>query len=133
MYVNGTLLAEEWWDGESALHLTVELGAGVLQEGENVLQIEEVGDTDVSYSMIMLDRFEVKYPSQLVLSEGQLTGSFDQSGTAWVSGPASAYALDVTGEHPQWLAGVNHPEGVGFRSTSRSRVSDRACRGAVVS
>ena len=114
VYVNGTLLAEEWWDGESPLHLAAELGAGVLQEGENVLQIEEVGDTDVSYSMIMLDRFEVKYPSQLVLSEGQLTGRFDQSGTAWVSGPASAYALDVTGEHPQWLAGVNHPEGVGF-------------------
>ena len=114
VYVNGMLVAEDWWDGESALHLTADLGAGVLQEGENVLQIEEVGDTDALYSMIMLDRFEVTYPAQLVANEGQLEGQFDQSGTAWVSGLESAYVFDVTGEHPQWLTGVNHSEGVGF-------------------
>ena len=108
------LVAEDGWDGESALHLTADLGAGVLQEGENVLQIEEVGDTDALYSMIMLDRFEVTYPAQLMANEGQLEGQFDQSGTAWVSGLESAYVFDVTGEHPQWLTGVNHSEGVGF-------------------
>jgi len=121
VYVNGTLVAEEWWDGESPLYVTAELGAGVLHEGENVLQIQEVGDTPVWYSMIMLDRFEVKYPSELVLGDGSLEGSFDQSGTAWVSGPASAYVLDVTGDHPQWLSGVNHEEGVGFGALENHR------------
>jgi hypothetical protein len=114
VYVNGTLVAEEWWDGETGVHVTAEVGPGVLHEGANELQIEEVGDTDALYSMIMLDRFEVSYPSQLVADDGELTGGFRQSGTAWVSGLENAYAFDLTGEHPLWLDGVNHQEGVGF-------------------
>jgi len=114
VYVNGTLVTEEWWDGETGVHLTAELGPGVLHEGANELQIEEVGDTDALYSMIMLDRFEVSYPSQLVANEGELKGRFDRSGTAWVSDLENAYAFDVTGEHPLWLDRVNHAEGVGF-------------------
>ena len=114
VYVNGTLVAEDWWDGKIGIHLTAELGPGLLQEGENVLQIEDVGDTDAAYSMIMRDRFEVKYPSQVVAHDGELEGSFDQSGTAWVSNLEKGYVLDVTGEHPLWLTGVSQEQGVGF-------------------
>ena len=81
--------------------------------------------------MVMLDRFEVSYPSQLVADEGQLEGSFDGSGAAWVSGVDRGFVLDVTGEHPQWLTGINRAEGVGFEVESNHRylvVSERALR-----
>jgi len=64
VYVNGSLVAENWWDGELGSHLKAELAVGLLIEGENVLQIEDAGDTDATYSMVMLDRFKVSYPSQ---------------------------------------------------------------------
>jgi hypothetical protein len=121
VYVNGTLVAEEWWDGETGVHLTGEVGPGVLHEGENLLQVEEVGDTDALYSMIMLDRFEVKYPSETVAHDGKLEGSFAQSGGAWVSGLENAYMFDVTGDHPVWLDGVNYAEGVGFETVAGHR------------
>jgi hypothetical protein len=114
VYVNGTLVAEEWWDGESGVHLTAELFAGVLHEGENILQVQEVGDTDALYSMIMLDRFEVKYPAELTAHEGELKGSFSQSGTAWLSNLGKGFVFDLTAEHPSWLDRVNHAEGLGF-------------------
>jgi hypothetical protein len=114
VYVNGTLVTEEWWDGETGVHLTAEVLPGVLHEGENFLEIEEVGDTDALYSMIMLDRFEVTYPSQVVADDGVLEGSFDQSGTAWVSNLANGHVFDITGEHALWVSGVSDATGVGF-------------------
>jgi len=135
VYVNGTLVTEEWWDGETGVHLTAEIGPGVLVEGENVLEVENVGDTDALYSMIMLDRFEVRYPSQVVAPDGELEGSFDQSGTAWVSDLADGIVLDTTGEHPLWLNGVNQPEGVGFATMADHEylvVGESAVRSAEV-
>ena len=35
----------------------VELLPGLLQEGDNLLELENVGDTEASYSMVMLDRY----------------------------------------------------------------------------
>ena len=87
LYVNGTLLTDTWWDGETPHFVEAELGPGLLQEGENTLEIEEVGDTEAQYSMVMLDRFEVSYPSQLVAQLGELEGSFSESGVATVTGP----------------------------------------------
>jgi hypothetical protein len=65
VYVNGTLIAEQWWDGERGVHLVGALGPGLLHEGENMLEIEDAGDTEAAYSMVMLDRFDVSYPAQL--------------------------------------------------------------------
>ena len=113
VYVNGALVAEDWWGGELGRHIMAELGAGLLQEDENVLQIEDVGDTEATYSMVMLDRFEVTYPSQLVADEG-LEGGFDQTGAVRLSGLHRPYVLDVTGEQPLWLKGVKSTEGFGF-------------------
>ena len=104
-YINGILLDETWWDGETPHFVEVELGTGLLQEGENTLEIEEVGDTEAQYSMVMLDRFEVSYPAQLIADEGKLEGSFSQSGVAnMVSPPAEIF--DVTDAEPRRLTGV---------------------------
>jgi hypothetical protein len=119
LYVNGTLVGEDWWDGETPHFIEAELGPGLLHEGENTLEIEDVGDTEAQYSMVMLDRFDVSYPALLVAEDGELKGSFRESGTAVVSGVASGYTLDVTGEYPQLLSGVRMVEdGLSFRVES---------------
>ena len=111
LYINGIFLNDTWWDGETPHFVEVELGTGLLQEGENTLEIEEVGDTEAQYSMVMLDRFEVRHPAQLVAEAGALRGSFSESGAAVISGIEGGYTLDITGEYPQLLSGVHVVEG----------------------
>ena len=121
LYVNGTLLTETWWDGETPHFVEAELGPGLLQEGENTLEIEEVGDTEAQYSMVMLDRFEVSYPAQLVAESGELTGSFGESGVATITG-AAGQVFDLTESDPIRLAGVSAvPDGLSFRVESGRR------------
>lgn len=122
VYVNGTLVTESWWDGKAAHDVEAAIGAGVLREGANLLQVEEVGDTEASYSMVMLDRFEVAHPAALVAEHGTLTGSFRESGTVRISGlPADTHVFDTTGT-PQRLVGVQADDnGVTFRAESDHR------------
>jgi hypothetical protein len=120
VYVNGALLRESWWDGETPRFLEAELGAGLLREGENTLEVEEVGDTKARYSMVMVNRFEVSYPAELIAEDGELKGSFSESGTVWVSGlDGGSFVFDTTGEQPQRLTGVSWVEGgVSYRAES---------------
>lgn len=61
VFVNGTAVTESTFSGKSPLKLLTEIPAGVLREGTNELSIENVGDTDFSYSMVMLDRFVIEH------------------------------------------------------------------------
>ncbi len=103
-YVNGTLVDEARWDGKEPCALVVELSPGVLQEGQNVLELESASDTGALYSMVFLDRFSVEYPRQLLTERGLLEGRWTESGTATVTGlVSSAHVLDVTEKAPRWL------------------------------
>jgi hypothetical protein len=62
LFVNGIVVGESFWDGKEPHGVEAELAPGVLLEGENVLEIENVGDTEADYSMVMLDGFRVSYP-----------------------------------------------------------------------
>ena len=118
LYMNGTLLTETWWDGETPHLVEAELGPGLLIEGENTLEIEEVGDTEAQYSMVMLDRFEVSYPAQPI---NELQGSFSQSGIATITGGAG-HLFDVTDQQPRRVSGVRtSPEGLSFDAVSGHR------------
>jgi hypothetical protein len=79
--------------------------SGALHEGENVLRIENVGDTEAAYSMVMLDRFQVVYPRATVGDGGRLEGSFSISGTASVTELGASHLLDTTGTTPRWIKG----------------------------
>ena len=118
LYINGILVNDTWWDGETPHFVEAELGPGLLLEGENTLEIEEVGDTEAQYSMVMLDRFEVSYPSQLI---DELDGSFTQSGLAIISGGAG-HLFDVTEAQPKRLSGVQATQdGLSFGAASAHR------------
>src|SRR5262249_27413735 len=89
--VNGIFLGEKTWDGKIAATLDLELPPGVLREGTNSLDVEDVGDTGASYSMVFLNRFSLRYPRRLVSADGTLEGRFDSTGQAEIEGlsPAS--------------------------------------------
>jgi hypothetical protein len=105
--VNGALVTESTLEGKRPLRLSADIPAGVLAEGGNVLEIDNVGDTGAPYSMVMLDRFSVRYPRRLVAEEGKLEGSFSESGVAEVEGlAADALVLDVTESVARWLGAL---------------------------
>ncbi len=112
IYLNGLLLEDFILEGELPWMSELSLLPGALLQGENILEIENVGDTGAAYSRIMLNRFEVTYPSQLVADSGQLRGSFGEIGIAEVTGLAgNAYVLDTTESPTKWLRGAELVEG----------------------
>src|SRR3990172_2041212 len=112
VYLNGMLLEDFTLEGERDLMTETELLPGALREGENVLEIENVGDTGAAFSRIMLDRFELSYPRQLVGEAGQIHGSFGESGVAEITGlTGRAFIVDTTDSTHQWLSGAESLEG----------------------
>ncbi len=79
-----------YWDGKQAHRLDVDLLAGLLVEGENVLEAENVADTGQTYSIVMLDRFRIDYPK------------------LW--NQAAKFVIDVTDAEPVWLRAGVDPE-----------------------
>jgi hypothetical protein len=116
-HVNGWMLGEASWDGKRPHRMELELAPSVLTDGENRLDLENVGDTGAAYSVVFMDRFRVAYPRLLVAESGRLAGSFETAGAADVAGlPAGALVVDTTASTPQWLKGaVSTPSGLAFR------------------
>lgn len=120
-YLNGTLVGEASWDGKKPRAIEAGISPGLIQEGANQLEIENVGDTEAAYSMVLLDRFELSYPRSLAAEGGKLEGAFSQGGTAAVRGLApGAHVLDTTEAPAQWLVGAESSGGaLRFRTEAR--------------
>ena len=84
--MNGTYLGESRFDGKTPHTLELALPSGVLKEGANELAIENVGDTDAPYSMVMLDAFEVTYAATPILVDGALEARVSEAGTLRIHG-----------------------------------------------
>jgi hypothetical protein len=78
--VNGTTVADQTFNGLVEKNIVVTLPAGVLHEGENLLELNLPGDTGVKYDLVNLDRFSLTYQRSLQAVDGQLT--FDAAGKA---------------------------------------------------
>jgi hypothetical protein len=112
-------VADGTWDGKKPFTLEGDLPPGVLREGGNELAVENVGDTPAAYSMVFLDRFEVRYPRLLAAERGVLEGSFGEPGVATVPGlPAGSFVVDTTSASaPRWMRGASSTaSGFAFRA-----------------
>ncbi len=99
--LNGIPIAEASFEGKNPLRLDAEIPPGALREGQNLIALENVGDTAAAYSMVMLERFAVDYPRKLMAEGGTLSGEFSQSGVARIDGVSSgALVFDVTEREP---------------------------------
>jgi hypothetical protein len=121
--LNGTPLGEVSWEGQAPRVLDVEVTPGVLLEGSNTLEIENVGDTGAAQSMVLLDKFSLVYPRTTLATAGVLEGSFTESGTVEVVGlGADAILLDTTETRPRWLTGATAGAGgMSFRAETGHR------------
>jgi hypothetical protein len=113
VWVNGTAVGELVWDGKTAQTLAASIPAGLLHEGDNLLEVESLGDAGASYSLVFLDRFELVHPRALSATAGSFEASFSLSGSAEVSGLGpDSLLLDLTSAtEPQWLFGASPTAG----------------------
>ena len=108
--MNGVSLGETSFDGKLPHVFTTSVASSVLVEGENTLQVTNLGDTG-AYSFVFLDRFGVVHPRSLELRSGRFEGTFSERGRVVVRGPVR-YGVDVT--HPSapvWLGLSAEPGG----------------------
>src|SRR5262249_46071262 len=52
--VNGQFVGETTWDGKKPTSLDLELEPGLVHDGTNTFELEDVGDTGASYSLVFL-------------------------------------------------------------------------------
>ena len=123
LYVNGAFVGETWWDGKLARTLAADVPSGLLLDGANTLQIENVGDTAADYSFVFLDRFSLSYPRLTSAAGGVFEGTVSAAGIVDVAGLGSGSILvDTTDAVPRWLTGATPSAlGMAFRAeTGRS-------------
>ncbi len=60
------IIAPPYSDGKAGHEIEARIPPGILHEGENAFQIENVGDTGAAYSVVFLDRYALSYPRLLV-------------------------------------------------------------------
>jgi hypothetical protein len=115
--VNGHFVGESYWNGKEPLRMEAELPPGILIDGENQLEVENVGDTEATYSMVALDRFQLSYPKNPIPQDGVVEGRWKESGTAEIKGLGSrTLLLNLSATGPVWLTGaVNTETGLRFR------------------
>ena len=105
--INGAPLADASWDGEKPQTIEADVAPGILLEGSNELEVENLGDTAAAYSMVFLDKFELVYPRRPTAAAGILEGTPAQTGILSASGlGAGAILLDTTDAAPRLLTGA---------------------------
>jgi hypothetical protein len=72
VWLNGSLLWDEYFDGLVDLPLKIELPDGLLHEGENTMSLVMPGDTGVRFEMVNLDTYGVDYPRAFAARQGRL-------------------------------------------------------------
>jgi len=81
--LNGQVVADASWDGQTPYLVDVSLPTGTLRDGENTLVTHLPGDTGALADIALLDWAEVEYPRHLVAVGDRLA----------FSGPGGAYQL----------------------------------------
>jgi hypothetical protein len=90
--VNGSPLAEHYWDGIRQETVTIELPPGLLKEDENTLTIAAPGDTGAAGEALYIDWIELKYQGDLQIEDGSLVFESNE-GNLVVSGADSSTLL----------------------------------------
>jgi hypothetical protein len=104
IWLNGTAVADERWDGAGLHVITATLPAGQLQPSGNELRLEAPGDTGAAAELNFVDGFELLYPRALVLqgaelswsAAGDMAGDRAAEGYAVAGADAGAVVLDVS-------------------------------------
>lgn len=73
IWLNGTRLVDERFDGLVAKSYDLPLPPGLLFEGTNVLEVRLPGDTGNAFDLVHVDRYSVSHPRRFVARGGRLS------------------------------------------------------------
>lgn len=59
--LNGTLVAEEIWNGIDPHTFTVNVDQRLFKEGDNTLSVKAALDADIYFSLLLIDSFDIEY------------------------------------------------------------------------
>ncbi|MBW1743934.1 MAG: hypothetical protein JRJ47_11000, partial [Deltaproteobacteria bacterium] len=96
--INGTEVAEDYWDGTDAHEMFVTFDWALLNEGENAVEIYGLSDTGAPYSIFCVDSFDLTYQSYYHATDNKLLFHGDENFVVTVSGftAPDILILDVT-------------------------------------
>ena len=132
----GTPSARRAGTARHPYRLDADLAPGTLVEGDNLFEIENVGDTTAQYSQVFLDEYELRSARQLVAQAGSLDGVFHAAGSAEIRDCRSARWCWTRPSRSRagWWSTRASSLGVSFRAEAGRRylaVSPQAVKGVV--
>jgi len=96
LWLNGTRVADEAWDGLGEHLITATVPAGVLLSGENKLRLRAPGDTGAPADAVLLDWVEITYPQELAIEAGMLAFNGQAAGFTVRTPDDPAVVWDIT-------------------------------------
>jgi len=96
--VNGTQIGGGFWEGTAARKLELPFDQGLLNDGENAIQVRGLLDTGAAYSYFYVDSFDLTYPCLYQARDNRLFFRGDENPVVTISGFTSPDILvfDVT-------------------------------------
>ncbi len=80
--LNGSLIADLWWDGMTWQTVEVAIPEGLLVAGDNILQITCPNDTGVGYDLVYVDWAELAFANTFLAEGDELSFDYEDGG-AW--------------------------------------------------
>ncbi len=116
--LNGTSIADKFWDGITAVTVEATVGSGVLQSSDNRLTLTAPGDTGAAGEAIYLDWIELAYEGELALRGQPLHFSSSGDNLRVRGATATAIVFDVSNPaEPTFLNNIQSDEnGISFSS-----------------
>nr|MBN1230122.1 tandem-95 repeat protein [Anaerolineae bacterium] len=112
--LNGIVVADEYFNGTATRAISVQVPAGVLQVGDNMLTLTLPGDTGVSYEIAYFEQAAITYPRWLEARGGSLAFAADGSSIRVENyQSAEIVAYGINGSAISWLSGMDVVESAG--------------------
>jgi hypothetical protein len=96
VWVNGQVVADETWDGQTRHTIKAHIPKGTLNEGANSIEIEFPGDTGVLVDIAYLDWVGISYNRRSRLERGSLAFTAEGEQVQFSNFLGDAYVFDVT-------------------------------------
>lgn len=124
LQVNEQVVAEVAWDGRGAQQIEAELPDGLLQDGQNQVEVSAPGVEGVAAEIHQIDRIELVYARRLSAEEDRLEifGYSGQADLESFSGPVDIYELDGSLPPARVAAQALPKSGFEFQAGKRYRI-----------
>jgi len=129
VFINDIEVGEVFWDGFNWETLEATIPAGVLQVGNNSIQLTGYRLDGISYDLILIDRVEINYHNSFIAQNDQLQFNYETNGDlkfsvdGFVSDQVDVF--DITEPlNPQIFTGVSiENSGLGYRAVFQDTLS----------